>query len=108
MDIRLYRVIYQAIEDINAARVGLLSPDIVEEDTGIAEVRETFKVRRWAPSPAATSWKARIHRDDKVRLVRDGTVIFEGHMASLRRFKDDVKSVKQATSAASASRSSRT
>ena len=96
MDIRLYRVIYQAIEDINAARVGLLSPDIVEEDTGIAEVRDDVQAcRRWALLPAATSSRARSHRDDKVRIVRDGTVIFEGKMASLRRFKDDVKSVKQ-------------
>ena len=95
MDIRLYRVIYQAIEDINAARVGLLSPDIVEEDTGIAEVRETFKVPKVGTIAGCYVVEGEIHRDDKVRIVRDGTVIFEGHMASLRRFKDDVKSVKQ-------------
>ena len=95
VDIRLYRVIYQAIEDINAARVGLLSPDIVEEDTGIAEVRETFKVPKVGTIAGCYVVEGEIHRDDKVRIVRDGTVIFEGHMASLRRFKDDVKSVKQ-------------
>ncbi len=95
VDIRLYRVIYQAIEDINAARVGLLSPDIVEEDTGIAEVRETFKVPKVGTIAGCYITEGEISRDDKVRIVRDGTVIFEGHMASLRRFKDDVKSVKQ-------------
>ena len=95
MDIRLYRVIYQAIEEINAARVGLLSPDIVEEDTGIAEVRETFKVPKVGTVAGCYIIEGELHRDDKVRIVRDGTVIFEGVLESLRRFKDDVKSVKQ-------------
>ncbi|HIT44664.1 MAG TPA: translation initiation factor IF-2 [Candidatus Aphodovivens excrementavium] len=95
VDIRLYRVIYQAIEDINAARVGLLSPDIVEEDTGIAEVRDTFKVPKVGTVAGCYIVEGEISRDDKVRIVRDGTVIFEGNLASLRRFKDDVKSVKQ-------------
>ncbi len=95
VDIRLYRVIYQAIEDINAARVGLLSPDIVEVDTGIAEVRETFKVPKVGTIAGCYVVEGEITRDDKVRIVRDGTVIFEGVMASLRRFKDDVKTVKQ-------------
>ncbi len=95
VDIRLYRIIYQAIEEINAARVGLLSPDIVEEDTGIAEVRETFKVPKVGTIAGCYIVEGEIHRDDKVRIVRDGTIIFEGVMESLRRFKDDVKSVKQ-------------
>jgi len=93
VDIRLYRVIYQAIEDINAARVGLLSPDIVEEDTGIAEVRETFKVPKVGTIAGCYITEGEISRDDKARIVRDGTVIFEGTIHSLRRFKDDVKSV---------------
>ena len=94
VDIRLYRVIYQAIEDINAARVGLLSPDIVEEDTGIAEVRETFKVPKVGTIAGSYVIEGEINRDDRVRIVREGTVIFEGKIASLRRFKDDVKSVR--------------
>ena len=94
VDIRLYRVIYQAIEDINAARVGLLSPDIVEEDTGIAEVRETFKVPKAGTIAGSYIVEGELHRDDKVRVVRDGTVIFEGAISSLRRFKDDVTSVR--------------
>lgn len=93
VDIRLYRVIYQAIEDINAARVGLLSPDIVERDTGIAEVRETFKVPKVGTIAGCYITEGEISRDDKVRIVRDGTVIYEGAIASLRRFKDDVKTV---------------
>ena len=84
VDIRLYRVIYQAIEDINAARVGLLSPEIVEEDTGTAEVRETFKVPKVGTIAGCYITDGELHRDDKVRLVRDGTVIFEGELASLQ------------------------
>ena len=95
VDIRLYRVIYQAIEEINAARVGLLSPDIVEEDTGIAEVRETFKVPKVGTVAGCYVIEGELHRDDKVRILRDGTVVFEGVLDSLKRFKDDVKSVKQ-------------
>lgn len=94
VDIRLYRVIYQAIEDINSARVGLLSPDIVEEDTGIAEVRETFKVPKVGTIAGCYVIEGEIHRDDKVRVVRDGTVVYEGTINSLRRFKDDVTSVR--------------
>ncbi|MDR2721738.1 MAG: translation initiation factor IF-2 [Coriobacteriaceae bacterium] len=94
VDIRLYRIIYQAIEDINAARVGLLSPDIVEKDTGIAEVRETFKVPKAGTIAGCYIVEGEISRDDKVRIVRDGTIIFEGTIDSLRRFKDDVKSVR--------------
>jgi len=94
VDIRLYRVIYQAIEEINAARVGLLSPDIVEEDTGIAEVRELFKVPKVGTIAGSYMLEGEMHRDDKVRIVRDGTVIYEGTLASMRRFKDDVKTVK--------------
>ena len=95
VDIRLYRVIYQAIEDINAARVGMLKPVTVEEDTGSAEVRETFKVPKVGVVAGCYVTEGEIGRDDKVRIVRDGTVVFEGVLASLRRFKDDVKSVKQ-------------
>ena len=94
VDIRLYRVIYQAIEEINAARVGLLSPDIVEEDTGIAEVRELFKVPKVGTIAGSYMLEGEMHRDDHVRIVRDGTVIYDGKLASMRRFKDDVKSVK--------------
>ncbi len=95
VDIRLYRVIYQAIEDINAARVGLLSPDIVEEDTGSAELRELFRVPKVGVIAGCYVTEGELHRDDNIRIVRNGTIIFEGKLASMRRFKDDVKSVKQ-------------
>ena len=95
VDIRTYKVIYQAIEDINAARVGMLSPDIVEKDTGIAEVRETFKVPKIGLIAGSYVVEGEISRDDSVRVVRDGTVVFDGQIASLKRFKDDAKSVKE-------------
>lgn len=95
VDIRLYRVIYQAIEDINAARVGMLAPEIVERDTGSAEVRDVFRVPKVGNIAGCYITEGEISRDDKVRVVRDSTVIFEGKISSLRRFKDDVKTVKQ-------------
>jgi translation initiation factor IF-2 len=94
VEIKTYRVIYQAIEEINAARVGLLSPDIVESDTGSAEVRELFKVPKIGTVAGCLVTEGEIARDDRIRLVRDGTVVLEGTISSLRRFKDDVKTVK--------------
>ena len=94
VDIRLYNVIYKAIEDINDARVGMLSPDIVEIDTGIAEVRETFKVPKVGTIAGCYVMEGEINRDDKVRVVRDGTVVFEGEIGSLRHLKDDVKTIR--------------
>jgi translation initiation factor IF-2 len=94
IEIKTYKVIYQAIEEINAARVGLLSPEIVEEDTGMAEVREIFRVPKVGTVVGCMVEEGEIGRDDRVRIVRDGTVIFEGALASLRRFKEDVRSIK--------------
>ena len=94
VDIRTYRVIYKAIEDINAARVGLLSPEFVDRDTGSAEVRELFHVPKVGTVAGAYVTEGELSRDDKIRVVRDGTIVHEGKLASLRRFKDDVKSVK--------------
>jgi translation initiation factor IF-2 len=94
VEIKTYRVIYQAIDDINAARVGLLKPEIVEEDTGLALVRELFKVPKAGTIAGCFVDEGEIGRDDRLRVVRDGTVIYEGEIASLRRFKEDVKSVR--------------
>jgi len=94
VDIRLYRVIYQAIEEINAARVGMLAPDFVEEETGRAEVRELFRVPKAGVIAGSYVQDGEITRDDQVRVIRDSTVIYEGKLSSLRRFKEDVKSVK--------------
>ncbi len=94
VDIRLYRVIYQAIEDINAARVGLLAPEFHEEETARVEIRELFRVPKLGVIAGSYVLDGEITRDDLVRVVRDGTVIYEGKLGSLRRFKDDVKSVR--------------
>jgi len=94
VDIRLYRVIYQAIEDINAARVGMLAPEFHEEDTARVEIRELFRVPKMGVIAGCYVQEGEITRDEKVRIVRDGTVIYEGKLGSLRRFKDDVKSVR--------------
>ena len=94
IDVRLYRVIYQAIEEINAARVGMLAPEFIEEDTARIEVRELFRVPKMGVIAGSYVLEGEINRDDKVRIVRDSTVIFEGVMGSLRRFKEDVKSVR--------------
>ena len=94
VQIKTYRVIYQAIDDINAARVGMLAPTFEDRDTGSAEVRETFRVPRVGTIAGCMVTSGEISRDDKVRVVRDGVVVFEGGIGSLRRFKDDVKTVK--------------
>ncbi|MDR3687136.1 MAG: translation initiation factor IF-2 [Coriobacteriia bacterium] len=95
VDVRLYRVIYQAIEDINAARVGMLAPEFHEEDTARIEVRDLFRVPKAGVIAGCYVQEGEISRDDKIRIVRDGTIIHDGTIHSLRRFKDDVKSVRQ-------------
>ncbi len=94
VDIRTYRIIYKMIEDINAARVGLLKPDIVEKETATIEVRETFKVPKVGTVAGCLVQDGEVNDDDKIRVVRDGTIVYEGEIASLRRFKDAAKSVK--------------
>ncbi|TLM98184.1 MAG: translation initiation factor IF-2, partial [Actinobacteria bacterium] len=91
----MYKVIYKAIEDINAARVGMLSPDIVEQDTATIEIRELFRVPKVGVIAGCYVTDGEVSRDDQLRIVRDGTIVYEGKMGSLRRFKEDVKSVKQ-------------
>ncbi|MBI5230768.1 MAG: translation initiation factor IF-2 [Coriobacteriales bacterium] len=95
VDVRLYKVIYQALEDINAARVGMLAPEFVEQDTARVEIRELFKVPKMGTIGGCYVQEGEITRDDQVRVVRDGTVVWDGKIGSLRRFKEDVKSVKQ-------------
>ncbi len=93
VDIRLYRVIYQAIEEIEAAMKGMLDPEYKENVIGHAEVRQTFKVSGVGTIAGAYVTDGKITRNGGVRLVRDGIVIYEGEIDSLRRFKDDVKEV---------------
>lgn len=94
VEIRTYSVIYKAIEEIDAARIGMLKPTEVEVQTGSAEVRDTFKVPKVGIAAGCMVQEGEISRDDQVRLVRDGIVVYDGKIASLRRYKDDVKSVK--------------
>ena len=94
VDIRLYRVIYQAIEDIEAAMKGMLDPVFEEKVLGHAEVRQTFKASGVGTIAGSYVQDGTFERDCSVRITRDGIVIFEGPLASLKRFKDDVKEVR--------------
>ena len=94
VDIRLYRVIYNAIEDVEAAMKGMLDPVFEEKILGHAEVRQTFKASGVGTIAGAYVTDGMFERNCSVRLVRDGVVVFDGPLASLRRFKDDVKEVK--------------
>lgn len=93
IDVRLYRVIYNAIEDIEMAMKGMLDPIFEEKVTGHAEVRDTFKVSNVGTIAGSYILDGKIQRNSKVRLLRDNIVIFEGDLASLKRFKDDAKEV---------------
>ncbi len=95
VDIRLYKVIYQAIEDVEAAMKGMLEPIYEEKVIGHAEVRQIFKASAIGNIAGSFVMDGRITRDSKVRITREGEQIFEGPLASLKRFKDDVKEVKE-------------
>ena len=93
VEIRLYRIIYQAIEDIEAAMKGMLAPQFREEIIGHAEVRSTFRVSGVGTIAGCYVKDGKLQRSAGVRLIRDNVVIYEGKLSSLRRFKDDVKEV---------------
>ncbi|NCC48984.1 MAG: translation initiation factor IF-2, partial [Clostridia bacterium] len=93
VDIRLYRVIYNAIEDIEAAMKGMLAPEFKEVVHGHAEVRQVFRVTGVGVVAGCYVTDGKITRSSEVRIVRDGIVVHEGRLASLRRFKDDVREV---------------
>ncbi len=94
IDIRLYSVIYKAIEEIKAAMEGMLSPDIEEKIIGTAEIRETFDITKVGTIAGCYVMDGIIKRSSKVRIIRDGIVIHTGALGSLKRFKDDVREVK--------------
>lgn len=94
VDIRLHRIIYKAIDEIETAMKGMLDPEYEEKITGQMIVRETFKVSKVGTIAGAYVTEGYIRRDSGVRVIRDGIVIYEGQLASLKRFKDDVKEVK--------------
>ena len=93
IDIRLYSIIYAAIEEIKSAMEGMLSPEIKEEITGTAEVQEVFKITKVGSVAGCLIRDGKIRRGNKVRLIRDGIVVHTGNLASLKRFKEDVKEV---------------
>ena len=95
VDVRLYRVIYDAIEDVKAAMTGLLDPDYKEVVQGKAEVRQIFKVPKAGSVAGCFVTEGKVGRSAKVRVIRDGIVIHEGNIDSLRRFKDDVREVNE-------------
>jgi translation initiation factor IF-2 len=95
VEIRTYDVIYKALEDIEAAMRGMLAPEIEERESGTAEVRQTFRVPNVGVVAGCYVTSGEIFRNNRVRVVRDGTVVYEGNIASLKRFRDDVRSVRE-------------
>jgi len=93
IDIRLYSIIYDAIEEVKQAMEGMLTPKEVEKITGTAEVRETFKISKVGTVAGAYVLDGKIERKNKVRLIRDGIVVYTGDLDTLKRFKDEVKEV---------------
>ncbi len=94
IDIRLYSIIYKAIEEIKAAMEGMLSPDIEEKIVGSAEIRETFDITKVGTIAGCYVMDGTIKRSSKIRVIRDGIVVHTGVLGSLKRFKDDVREVK--------------
>ncbi len=93
MDVRLYRVIYNAIEDVEAAMKGMLEPVFEEKIIGHAEVRQTFKASGVGMIAGSYILDGKFQRGCTCRVSRDGEILFDGALASLKRFKDDVKEV---------------
>ena len=95
VDIRTYRVIYQLTEDIQQALIGMLSPEQVEEVLGEVEVRQTFRASRLGTIAGCMVTHGVVQRGAQVRVVRDGTIVYDGRIGSLKRFQDDVREVTQ-------------
>jgi translation initiation factor IF-2 len=97
VDVRYYSIIYEAIDDVKSAIVGLLSPEIREQIVGIAEVREVFTSPKFGQVAGCLVTEGTVRRNNPIRVLRDNVVIFEGALESLRRFKDDVSEVRSGT-----------
>ena len=93
IDIRNYSIIYKVIDEIKDAMEGMLSPDMIEEVTGTAEIRETYKISKVGTIAGCMVTDGKIFRNSKIRIIRDSVVIHDGELASLKRFKDDAKEV---------------
>jgi translation initiation factor IF-2 len=97
VEIRYYSIIYEAIEDVEMAVIGMLSPEIREQIVGLAEVREVFPSPKLGDIAGCLVMEGLVRRDNPIRVLREDTVIYEGELESLRRFKDDVNEVKSGT-----------
>lgn len=95
VDIRLYSIIYDAIEEVKSAMEGMLAPEIKEENTATIEVRQVYKITKVGTVAGAFVTDGKVHRSDKIRVIRDGIVVHTGEINALKRFKDDVKEVSQ-------------
>lgn len=93
IQIKLYSIIYKAIEEIKEAMEGMLSARIEEQITGTAEIREVFKITKVGTIAGCFMLEGKVNRNSRVRVIRDGIVVYTGHLGSLKRFKDDVKEV---------------
>ncbi|MDB9954907.1 translation initiation factor IF-2, partial [Flavobacteriaceae bacterium] len=93
IDIRMYSIIYDAINDLKDAMEGMLSPEFKEEITGTAEIRETFKISKIGTIAGCMVTNGKIYRNAGIRLIREGVVVYTGELSSLKRFKDDAKEV---------------
>ncbi len=93
VDVRLYSIIYDCINEVQLALEGMLTPDIKEETTGTVEVRATFKISKLGTIAGCYVTSGKITRNDRIRVLRDGFEIFKGTLASLKRVKDDVREV---------------
>jgi translation initiation factor IF-2 len=93
VEIRTYNVIYKAIDDLRAAMEGMLAPEEVEDELGRVEIKQLFKASRVGTIAGSEVLEGRVTPGARARLVRDGTVVYDGEIASLRRFQDDVKEV---------------
>ena len=93
IDMRMYSIIYDAIEESKSAMEGMLSPEIKEEVTASIEVREVFRITKVGTVAGCMVKEGKVKRGQKLRLIRDGIVIYTGEMGSLKRFKEDVKEV---------------
>ena len=95
VDIQVYDVIYEAVDDVRAALEGMLSPEKKETVLGAAEVRETFRITKVGTIAGCYVTEGRIDRKGRARLIRDGIVVYDGELSSLKRFKDDVREVRE-------------
>jgi translation initiation factor IF-2 len=93
IDIRLYSIIYDAIDELKSAMEGMLSPEVKEEITGTLEIRETYNITKVGTVAGCYVKEGKLHRNTRIRIIRDGIVIYTGELGSLKRFKDDVKEV---------------